>query len=82
MRFIYCLKKKEVIDKFKLFVKLAEKECGHKIKALQSDNGTEFVNEKMQEFIVENGIRHRRSVPYTPEQNGCAEREAARSIIH
>lgn len=39
-------------------------------------------NLSMQEFIVENGIHHRRSTPYTPTQNGCAEREAARSIIH
>lgn len=89
MRFVHCLKKKsEVIDKFKEFVNISEKERGHKIKALQSDNGTEFVNAEMKTFMADNGIRHRRSVPYTPEQNGCVEREmrtiaeSARSMIH
>lgn len=89
MRFVYCLKhKSEVAEKFKAFVKLTEKECGHKIKAFQSDNSTEFVNIEMKTFMDESGIRHRRSVPYTPQQNGCAEREirticeAARAMIH
>lgn len=42
----------------------------------------------MNEFLEANGIRHRRSVKYTPEQNGSAEREmrtvveSARSMIH
>lgn len=89
MRFVYCLKKKsEVFERFKAFVKLSEKECGHSIKAFQSDNGTEFVNDSMESFLAENGIRHRRSVPHTPQQNGCAEREmrtineSARAMLH
>lgn len=42
----------------------------------------------MKTFMEQNGIQHQRTVPYTPEQNGCAEREmwtimeAARSMIH
>lgn len=88
-RFVYFLKhKSEVLEKCKSFVRLAEKECGHPIRILQSDNGTEYVNNGMKQFLDENGIRHRRSVPYTPEQNGSAEREmrtimeAARTMIH
>lgn len=88
-RFVYFLKhKSEVFEKCKSFVRLAEKECGHPIRILQSDNGTEYVNDDMKKFLDENGIRHRRSVPYTPEQNGSAEREmrtimeAARTMIH
>lgn len=88
-RFVYFLKQKsEVVEKCKHFVKLAEKECGHPIRIIQSDNGTEYINDEMKRFLNENGIRHRRTVPYTPEQNGSAEREmrtimeAARTMIH
>lgn len=57
MRFVHCLKKKsEVVYKFKEFVNISEKERGHKIKALQSDNGTEFVNAGMKTFMADNGI--------------------------
>lgn len=44
-RFVFFIKhKSEVIDKFKVVMKIAEKQCGHSIKYLQSDNGTEFIN--------------------------------------
>lgn len=87
-RFVYFLKhKSEVFEKFKHVVALAKMECGHDIKILRSDNGTEYVNKEMKHFMDEKGIRHQRTVPYTPEQNGCAERdnrtlkEAARTMI-
>lgn len=89
MRFIYFLKQKsDVFENFKALINFAEKHCGHGIKILQTDNGTEFVNENMKKYMDGNGIRHRRSVPYTPEQNGSVEREmrtiveAARSMLH
>lgn len=58
------------------------------IKMLRTDNGTEYVNKKMELLLQEYNIVHQRSVPYTPEQNGSAEREmrtiveAARSMLH
>lgn len=89
MRFVYFLKhKSEVCGRLKAFIKLSEKECGHQVKILQSDNGTEFVNDDVTRLLEEHGIRHRRTIPYTPEQNGCAEREmrtifeAARSMLY
>lgn len=88
-RFVYFLKhKSEVIGKMKFVIKMTEKQFGHPIKILQTDNGLEFVNKEVSELLEENGIRHRRTVVYTPEQNGCAEREnrtvmeAARSMLH
>ncbi|GJX37569.1 retrovirus-related pol polyprotein from transposon TNT 1-94 [Tanacetum coccineum] len=57
-----------------------------RVKELRSDNGTEFKNHKLEEFCDENGISQNFSSPYTPEQNGVAERrnrtliEAARTI--
>ena len=44
-----------------------------KIKTLQSDWGGEF--QGLTSFLKENGIAHRVSCPYTPQQNGLAERK-------
>lgn len=41
---------------------------------LRSDNGTEFTNEQTSEWLRSLGIQHEKSAPYTPEQNGVAER--------
>ena len=41
---------------------------------MRSDNGTEYVNLRMMNFMKSNGILHQTSVPFNPEQNGMAER--------
>ncbi|GJW03742.1 retrovirus-related pol polyprotein from transposon TNT 1-94 [Tanacetum coccineum] len=46
-----------------------------RVKAFQSDGGTEFLNQCVKQLLVENGTHHRISCPYTPEQNGRAERK-------
>eukprot|EP00253_Pinus_taeda_P034643 PITA_34643 len=57
---------------FKTFV---EKQSGHQILKLRSDNGGEYVNNKFINFCTENGIQMQHTVPYTPQQNGVAERK-------
>ncbi|GJW80547.1 putative RNA-directed DNA polymerase [Tanacetum coccineum] len=42
---------------------------------LRSDNGTEFTNNKMTEFLNTMGILHQTTCAYTPQQNGIAERK-------
>ena len=54
--------------------------CGRKIKALRSDNGTEFKNHEMELFCLQHGIHQQFSAPRTPQQNGVAERKN-RTII-
>ena len=57
------------------------------MKKVRSDNGTEFKNTNIEEFLDEESIGHEFSVPYTPQQNGIIERknrtliEAARTIV-
>lgn len=51
------------------------KQQGHSIKALLSDNGGEFDNVEVKAILEKNGITHRLTAPYTPQQNGCVERE-------
>ena len=45
------------------------------ILAIRSDNGSEFKNYTLNEFLSEEGIRHQYSAAYTPQQNGVAERK-------
>ena len=54
-----------------------ERQSGQKICRLCSDNGSEFINQTMAEFCRRNGIVHETTIPYTPEQNGIAERAIA-----
>ncbi|KAE9184919.1 hypothetical protein PF002_g26302 [Phytophthora fragariae] len=61
---------------------------GERLMCLRSDNGTEFVNKDVTRICTLNGIMHQRTVPYSPQQNGVAERmnrtimEKARSMLH
>ena len=71
----YFLKKKtEVAIKLKEFMTFYEKQWRERVKCLLSDNGTEFVNQEMTKMCMLNGIVHQRTVPYSPQQNGMAER--------
>ena len=53
---------------------VAEKQYGHQIIKLTSENGGEYVNNKFTTFCTEQGIQQQHIVPYTPQQNGVAER--------
>ena len=65
----------QVQEKVKIFVRRAQKEFGLSIKKVRSDNGTEFKNTLVEEFLAEEGIKHEFSTPYTPQQNGVIERK-------
>lgn len=85
---VYFLKNKsETANKINEFIKMTKNTPGHVIQNIRSDNGTEFVNSTVKQLLIENGIQHQTSVAYTPEQNGCAEREmrtvveAARTML-
>ena len=55
---------------FKAFV---EKQSGHQILKLRSENDGEYVNYKFMNFCTEHGIELQHTVPYTPQQNGVVE---------
>ena len=72
---IYILKNKsEVFKKIQEWKSMVEKSSGEKIKTLRSDNGDEYTSKEFEDYLKKNGIRHERTVPKTPEQNGVAER--------
>lgn len=66
--FVYFLSSKEqTLEKFQEFKAFAEKQSGHKIQKLRTDNGKEYVNGKFKSFLQEEGIQHRLTVAYAPE---------------
>ena len=74
--FVYFMKQKsEVLDKFKIFKALVEKQTGLEIQKLRNDNGSEYTSKAFKQFCEEHGIERQMSMPYTPQQNGVAERK-------
>lgn len=65
-----------------------ELDTDNKMLSISTDNGTEFVNQSLREFLDSKGINHQFSAPYTPQQNGFIERDiqtvsqAARTMLN
>lgn len=72
---VVCIQRKsDVFSVFKEFKTRMETVTGKKLITLRSDNGKEYCNRVMSAYLREAGITHQTTVPYTPEQNGVAER--------
>ena len=85
---VYFMKRKsEVLSKFKEFEAQATNWSGCQIKTLRTDGGGEYTSDEFQQYMKLKGIHHDVSMPYTPQQNGVAERmnrtlvESARSML-
>ena len=46
-----------------------------KIKYFRSDNGGEYISSELLQICSDSGINIQHSIPYTPQQNGVAERK-------
>ena len=86
---VYTMKvKSECSSWFMKYQAMIERETGRKIKVLRSDRGGEYISNTLHEHFVQNGIQHQFSAPYTPQQNGVAERynrtvmELVRAMLH
>ncbi|KAL0385668.1 UNVERIFIED_CONTAM: Retrovirus-related Pol polyprotein from transposon TNT 1-94 [Sesamum radiatum] len=66
--------KSEVFEKFKTWKTFVENQTEKRIKTLRTDNGLEFCNKQFSELCDEFGIKRHNTTPYTPQQNGVAER--------
>lgn len=87
-RAVYFIKNKsDVKEKIKTFCNEIKTRFGSHVKELRSDGGGEYIDRDVRSFLNEAGIKHTVTIPYTPEQNGTAEREnriiveAARSML-
>ena len=85
---VYFMKRKsEVPEKFKEFEAATTSGGTLKIGTLRSDNGGEYLSEDFKKYLESKDVHHELTVPYSPEQNGVAERmnrtlvESARTLI-
>lgn len=73
-----CMVENQTGKKISVFqsrsARIVEDKPGNTIKILRTDNGTEYVNHDLESYLRKCGIRYQTTNPYTPEQNGLAER--------
>jgi hypothetical protein len=67
--------KSEVSSLFKQFHNMVATQYSSAIQVLRSDNGGEFVKQELKQYLINHGIVHQTTCPYTPQQNGVAERK-------
>ncbi|CAI7856300.1 unnamed protein product, partial [Closterium sp. NIES-54] len=86
---VYPLKTKGEVAAavLKEWMSRAQRESGHKVKVIRTDNGGEFIGADFEAVLKKKGIQHQLTVPYNPQQNGVAERfnrtlqEGARTLL-
>lgn len=67
--------KDRVLEAFINFQSYVSNHYNAKIKFFRSDNGGEYTSKSFKQFLNQHGIVHQTSCPYTPQQNGVAERK-------
>ncbi|GKV03630.1 hypothetical protein SLEP1_g15904 [Rubroshorea leprosula] len=67
--------KSQVFSVFEKFKALVEKQSACQLKTLRSDNDKEYTSSEFDKFYEDASIVHQLIVPYTPQQNGVAERK-------
>ena len=59
----------------KFFCYLIKRQLGVDIRGFRTDNAKDFCNHELREFFENEGIKHKTSCSYTPQQNGLVERK-------
>jgi transposase InsO family protein len=55
-------------------IKMLETQCGETLRGARTDNGGEYINLTLSDYFKAKGVAHQTTMPYTPQQNGAAER--------
>jgi hypothetical protein len=63
-----------VLNVFVPWQRRVERQCGEKIKIFHTDGGKEFTG-ILDDYFVQEGIKHNTTAPYSPASNGSAERQ-------
>ncbi|KAM2961779.1 hypothetical protein FF1_031321 [Malus domestica] len=77
-RFVWIfpiINKSDVFSVFVKFFAFVTTQFNSVIKCLQTDGGSEYMSNRFQSFLALKGTAHSISCPYTPQQNGLAERK-------
>nr|XP_028954377.1 uncharacterized protein LOC114823160 [Malus domestica] len=76
MTWLYVLKNKSDVGLvFRSFSQMIQTQYSSVIKVLRFDNGGEYIACELSEFLRDRGILYETTCPYTPQQNGVAERK-------
>jgi transposase InsO family protein len=67
--------KSEAQEILKKLLKRAQNEPDAKVKNIRSDNGSEFKNTQVEDYLDLEGIKHEFLALYTPQQNEVAKRK-------
>lgn len=74
--FLYLLKHKhEAFEKLQELCEMLQTKYNKTIMVLRSDRGGEYTSKVMEKYLKKKGIIHEMTSPYSPEQNGVAERK-------
>lgn len=72
---VYLMHSKvDVLRLIKSFFAMVTTQFSKTIRAIRTDNATDFFNNECQSFLSSLGVIHYSSCPYTPQQNGLVER--------
>nr|GFB90826.1 integrase, catalytic region, zinc finger, CCHC-type, peptidase aspartic, catalytic [Tanacetum cinerariifolium] len=76
---INMLSKNDIVDETPEvlinFLRLVQRGLQAQVRVVQTDKGTEFLNQTLHAFFAAEGIHHQMFVARTPEQNGIVERQ-------
>lgn len=67
--------KTEVSKVIQEYIAIMSNRFGRKPVTLRTDNGREYTSRDLEEYLRKEGIVHQFTIPYTPQQNGVAERK-------
>ena len=71
---VYCLKTKDQCAvAFKKFLAWAENQTSKRMSALHSNHRGEYLSGTVKAILDQKGIKHRLTMPHSPQQNGVAE---------
>lgn len=73
---VYVLKSKsEVESRIREYCEMMKNQFGRYPRVLRSDGGGEYSSVSLKKYLVSNGIILQQTAPYSPQQNGKAERK-------
>lgn len=81
-------RKDHILEIVMKIINQAELNTSEPVLEIVSDNGLEFMEHRLQVFIGQKGITHRKSAAYVPQQNGLVERtnqtilSSARTVLN
>lgn len=73
---IYLIRNKsDAEDRIREYCALVKTQFDHYPKVIRSDGGGEYGSNSLKKYFDDHGIVHHRTAPYSPQQNGVAERK-------